>query len=619
MFPQVIINDNGNTYTFGTNNAARGNRVDQKIFQIQNDVTINLGKHKISTGISYQLIDLLNEFTFNPQGTFIFNSLPSFYNSSPIGTITPLGVSSGSGLPTAYSLGYTLQPGRTVTLDKAKFVQFGVYMQDEFFPTEKLKITAGVRADVTAFLTNPQNNPAVPGYNFQNAIGELEKYNTTNTPRTTVLISPRVGFNWDIKGDRTLQLRGGSGIFSGNIPFVYIKTGFINGLNEGAINAPTAAQAAAYPFNPDPRAYIPTDGKMAANYELNFIAPNFKLPQTFRSTLGLDAKLPGNIIASIEAVYSSDINAPYYRNANLNYNTSTTSPDGRLKYTSARINPNITGAYVLDNISKGSQFFLTESISKQFSKDFAVSLSYTYGESKDVYPLRSTIASGAFNAIQVVGNPNVPVKNYSDYDLRHRIVGSLNYRISYAKDKMASSIGIFFEGAQQGRGTYAYGGTGNVNQDGSNANDLIFVPQNQSQINLVASSTATVEQQWDALDRFISNSKYLKNRRGQFAERNGILLPWYYQADIKFSQDFSGLLLKNKNTLQVTVDIINFTNLINKNWGVYNTIANTTPITALSATTFQVNPVLLQRGEFIQDNGLNSRYRIQVGVRYSFN
>lgn len=632
LFPQVSISDNGNTYIFGTNPAGRDNRVDQKILQIQDDITISLDKHKISTGISYQYINLQNQFTYNPQGMFNFGSLAKFYNSSPAGTQTPVGVSNGEGRPESYALNYTLQPGRTVTIDNPKFAQTGLYVQDEFFPVTNLKVTAGLRADFTTFLNTPQNNPAVAGYQFQNATGGTENYSTTNTPGTKVLFSPRVGFNWDIMGDRTLQLRGGSGLFAGNIPFVFIEKAYsINGLNEGGL-APTNTQinpnvTAPYPFNPDPRAYIPANGTLAQKYEVDLVSPNFKMPQSWRTTLGLDAKLPGGIIGSIEAIYSKDINAPYYRNVNFDYNTATTAPDGRLKYTSNKINQNINGAYVLDNINQGHQFFLTESISKQFNKAFSTSLSYTYGSSKDAYSFKSTTPNTAFNAIQVVGNPNIPVNAYTDFDLRHRIVGSVNYKIAYAKEKMATTLGLFFEGAQQGRGSYIYGGSGDVNQDAVAGNDLIFVPKDLTQINLVPSATATVQQQWDALNTFISNSKYLNSRRGQFAERNGLILPWYFQADLKFAQDFSGLLFKSKNTLQLTVDILNVTNLINKNWGVLNTMANPAPITAVSANTFQVNPALLQKGEFIQDNGLSSvinpssssRYRIQFGVRYSFN
>lgn len=630
LFPIVTINDNGKTYQLGTNNAARGNRVEQKITQLQNDINFTINKHKISAGASFQYFNFENNFTINPQGSFTFSSLANFYNSSPMGTQTPVGSSTGNGRPSAYSLNYTIQPNRAVTFVNPKMSQLGVYAQDDFFAVKDLKLTAGLRLDAITFIGKPDNNPAVPAMNFQSATGEIENYNTTTSPGTKLLVSPRIGFNLAIKPDRSIQLRGGTGIFTGNIPVVYISTTYgINGLNEGSIVANSPALAANYPFTTIPSGYKPTNPSTSSTYELDLVSPNFKMPQNWRSTLGLDYKLFSDLVASVEVIYSKDINAPFYRNVNLNSATATTAPDGRFQYKSNRINPTVTGAYVLDNISMGSQLFVTGSLNKQFNKNWMTSLAYTYGNSRDAFSFRSTTSSGAFNAINVVGNSTIPVLAYSDFDLKHRVVGSFSYKLNYLKEKMSTNIGLFFEGAQQGRGSYTYGGTGDVNKDGVAGNDLIFVPNNISQINLVASSTATVQQQWDALDAFITGSKYLSNRRDQFAERNGILLPWYFQADARLTQDFTALLLKNKtkNTLEFTVDVLNLTNLLNKDWGTYRVITIATPITALSPSTFQVNPALLSQGEFIPDTKLNatinpaasSRYRIQFGVRYSFN
>jgi hypothetical protein len=614
LFPMVNIIDNGKTYTFGTNNAARSNRVDQKIVQLQDDFSYILNKHKLSAGASFQYFNFSNSFTINPQGTFIFSSLASFYNSAS---------------PSAYSLNYTVQPGRAVTYVNPKMSQSGVYVQDEFFIAQALKLTGGLRLDAISFIGEPTNNTAVEGMTFQDAGGQSEKFSTGTSPGTKILLSPRVGFNWALTQTHSVQLRGGTGIFTGNVPFTYISATFgTNGLNEGAIVANNTA-AAAYPFNPTPAYYKPANGSTSNTYEVDLVSKNFKLPQTWRSTLGMDWRLPKDFVASIEAIYSKDLNAPFYQNVNLNSSNTTTATDGRLQYVSNRINPTVTGAYLLRNISMGRQYFITASLNKQFSRSWFATLSYTYGNAKDGFSFLSTTASGAFNAVPVAGNSNTPVLAYSQFDLRHRVVTSASYKINYLNDRMSTSFGLFFEAAQQGRASYTYGGTGDVNKDGVTGNDLIFVPKDLSQINLVASSTATVQQQWDALNTFIAGSKYLNSRRGKFAERNGVLFPWYYQADLRIAQDLSAFLPKNKikNTLEFTIDILNVTNLLNKNWGVYKVMANANPVTALSASTFQVNPALLQQGEFVPDTNLSSainpaassRYRIQMGVRYSFN
>ncbi len=634
LFPLVNIMDNGNTYRFGVDPAARDNRVGQKTFQLQDDITYLVGKHKISTGLSWQYINVSNQFTFNPQGTFTFSSLADFYNSAPAGTSTPIGPSTGLGTPAQYQLNYTVQPGRSVTLANPTFSQLGIYVQDEFSATSRLKITAGIRADAVTFLKKPEDNAAVAAMTFQGAEGAPEQYRTSQIPGTKITVSPRLGFNWNVDGERKFQIRGGTGIFSGLIPFVYIEKQYsINGLNEGNINAANPAAAENYPFNPNPDAYKPSNGATLKTYEVDLVTSKFRMPQTWRSTLGFDYKLPLDIVASLEFLYSQDINAPFYRNANLDYNTATTADDGRFRYTNARINKDITGAYVLDNINMGHQFFTTVSLNKQFASGISASLAYTYGQSKDAYSFRSTTPSGAFNSIQVVGNPNKPVLAYSDFDLRHRVVGTASYRFEYANKKLATTIGLFLEAAQQGRGSYVYGGTGNVNNDQIAGNDLIYVPANASEINLVAytqnGTTVTPQQQWDALNTFISNSPYLSSRRGQFAERNGVILPFYFQTDLKLAEDFTIRLGKKETThkFQLTADILNFTNLLNKNWGTLQSIANPAPIEAVTANTFRVNPDNLKRGEFVQDNGLSalinpnasSRWRMMIGIRYTFN
>jgi len=626
--PYVMISDNGKTYQFGTSNAAVDNNVVQHIFQLQDDITFALRGHNFSAGVSYQGMEFDNNFTLNPQGTYTFSSLANFYNSSPAGTVTPIGPSTGAGLPYQYSLSYTVQPGRQVTYTQTKVSMLGFYLQDEVFPIPTLKFTGGIRFDVISFIGIPATNTTALNYTFQDAYGNPEHYSTGTSPGNSVLFSPRIGFNWDLIGDRTLQLRGGSGIFSGNIPFVYLTNArSMNGLNENSIAATTPNTAAAYPYNPNPQAYIPPNKSAAAQSELDFVSKDFKMPQTWRSTLALDYKLPANMVATLEGVYSKDYNAPFYTNVNFNSSNTATAADGRLAYTSSTINPNVNGGYLLSNVNIGRQLFLTASLNKQFSTNWMASVSYNYGNSKDAFDFRSTTASSAFNATPVVGNTNLPVLGYTDFDLRHRVVGNATYRFNYFKDKMTSSLGIFLEVAQQGRGSYTYAGTGDVNQDGIVGNDLIFIPKDQSQINLVASPTATVQKQWNSLNNYINNSTYLSSHRGQFAERNGVLLPWYFQADLKFAQDLSILFGKGKNTLEITADILNVTNLIDKNWGVLKTMVNPTPITALSPTTFQVNPALLNIGEFTEDTNLNStinpasssRYRIQFGVKYSFN
>ena len=621
IFPLVNITDNGSTIAFGTDAAANDNRVEQKIYQLQDELTYLLGKNKFTAGINWQFMNLSNNFTLNPQGTFNFNSLADFYNSAPMGTQTPIGASTGTGLPARYTLNYTVQPGRTMTLSNPKISQLGIYLQDEIAFNDFFALTAGVRFDIISILNKPKNNPAVPDMTFQTASGVPVHYNTSETPGTKLLFSPRLGFNWKLDQEQNLSLKGGVGMFTGVIPFVYIEKQYsINGMNEGAINA-TGTDVTNYLFNPTNAYYKPENGGTLSSYELDLVSKDFKMPQVLRSSLGLDYRLPHNWRVGVEAIYSKDFNSPYYVNANLDQTSTTQAADGRTYYTNNRLNDKITNAYVLERTNKGYQMFLTASLKKAFESGLAFSVAYTYGQSKSPYEFPSTTPSGAFNAVPIVGNPNIPVVSYSTFDLRHRIIGDLSYRVSYAKDRLATTIGLFVHASQQGRTSYIYGGNGDVNGDGSQKNDLIFVPADKSQINLVeytsGNKTVTVDEQWNALNRFIEDSPYLKSRRGKFAERNGAINPWYMQMDLHLAQEFA--IDKRKHKFEITLDILNLTNMLNKNWGVIQTAANKTPITAKSKDSFTVSPENLKKGEFVPLIDQSSAWSLQIGFRYTFN
>lgn len=621
VFPYISITEAGSTIQLGTDQAANENRVDQKVFQLQDELTYLYKKNKFTAGFNWQYLNLSNNFTYNPQGSFTFNSLSDFYNSAPAGTKTPVGISTGKGLPEQYQLAYTVQPGRTVTLSNPKISQLGIYLQDEISFSKQFTLTGGIRFDVISIMNKPTDNPAVPGLTFQSESGSPLHYNTSETPGTKVLFSPRLGFTWNPDKDHVWTVKGGAGLFTGVIPFVYLEKQYsINGMNEGAINAKGAA-AANYPFKPGNAYYKPADGKLLSSYELNLVSKDFKMPQTLRTSLGVDYRLPDDWTLGIEGIYSRDFNSPYYMNVNLDQSTATKAADGRTYYTNNKLNKSITNAYVLDCINKGYSMFLTASLKKYFSFGLNLSMAYTYGQSKSPYDFMTTTPGGAFKAIPVVGNPNKPTLAYSSFDLRHRVVVDLSYKVKYAKDKLATTVGLFFQASQQGRSSYTYGGNGDVNGDGVSSNDLLFIPADKSQINLVpytsGNKTITVDEQWNALNTFIEGSKYLSSRRGQFAERNGLLNPWYAQLDLHVAQELR--LFKDQHKFEITFDILNLTNLLNKNWGVIQTAANATPVIAKSKDTFTVSPANLAKGEFVPFADSSSAWNMQIGFRYTFN
>jgi hypothetical protein len=360
----------------------------------------------------------------------------------------------------------------------------------------------------------------------------------------------------------------------------------------------------------------------------------------WRSNLAIDQELPGGIIGTLEAIYSKDRNAAVHRNYNLVTPTQRlTGADNRVIYPSAgpRLNsfngPNgqftflDAGVITLENTNRGYQYSITGQLRKEFANGF---YAYTYAQAKDITSNPGEIAGDAFQRLPVVGNPNQPQLAYSDFGLQHRFIAAAGRRFAYADDKLATTVGFFFEAGQGNRFSYTY--AGDLNRDGIPGNDLIFVPASRDQINLVDITTTnaagntvvvtTAAQQWQQLDAYINQDKYLSSRRGQYAERNGALSPWYTQLDAKLAQDFSIITSSGrKNTLQLSLDILNLGNLLNRSWGNRQLVSNNRLIETAYGTTNPDTPNFTFRGgeqTFFTSTDLTSRWRAQVGLRYIF-
>lgn len=631
LFPSIDILQNGSTYmSFGSDLFSNNNVVNQQILQIQNDFSIFLNKHTITIGANYQNFKFKNGFTPAWQGSYVYSSLQDFYNSTPSGTQTPVGVSDGTGRPSTYARRYSGLENGEVAFAEPKFSQTSFYAQDKFDVSDNFRIIGGLRLDITSFLNSPRENPELDGLTFQNPDGSPLELINSRLPGTQVVLSPRLGFNWDVRGDKTFQIRGGTGVFNGIVPFVAIGDAFLNnGINQGEIrdfsfNGGTNDN----PFSPNVNAYIPPFTGLRSQGDINFVDPDFKMPRILKTTLGVDYQLPLGLVGSVEFLFGKTIYDVLPINANLDHtDASIDGVDDRFRFANSRINfPTAGTAFVLGNSTEGSQFNFTAQLEKPFSNNWSASLAYTYGKAKDRTSFSGSGPRSAWRALPVVGNTNNPPLALSDGDQKHRFVGAATYKLDY-KNFGSSTFSIFFEGAQNRRFSYTYSGL--VFQDANGdfvTNDLIFVPADASQINFADytrgdGSTVTAAEQWAALDRFISNSDYLSTRRGQFAERNGSISPMFFKMDFRFVQDFNINVGKKKNSLQFTADILNFTNLLNKNWGVREIAANTTPIQIIrtpGGTTHRVEPNNLNK-EFISDLSLNSRWRMQLGVRYNFN
>jgi len=646
-FPMVDIYQNGNLYTtFGNELFSYGNKLNTDVYQFNDNLTMYQGKHEITLGIQSSFKKYLNGFSPNYQGTYRFNSLQEFYNSAAAGSTQKA---------TTYALSYT-QPGDPFPLVGPKDFEAGIFVQDKYRATDKLTVTYGVRFDYTKLYNNFVYNPVVDTLKrFYNGT----HLNTGVAPSAAVQISPRIGFNYDVNGDQTFQIRGGAGLFQGPPPFVWISNQSSNagmpGPNFGSISSGSSntAGSSSYVFNPNPDAYRPTvNSGLFNSYNINVTDPNFKFPQVFKTTLAADKKLGNGWTVTAEGTYTKNFNAAAFQNVALPSSGLIRLTDGRYRFTntpgnttavqyplggsSARsiTNPAIAQAIYLTNANAGYAWTGTLQVSKT-SKHLNFTAAYTRQEAFDALVFGST-ASTMFYAREVVGDPNNITAGRSANYLPHRIIATLRYQKEFIKNTL-TSIGLLYEGAPNYSTSYTVSGDLNNDGSGSNNNDLMFIPEYASQIKFKNSGavsgvadTRSLQEIWDQFNKFIENSPYLSSHRGQFAERNGLVLPWTHRLDLNFTQDFIFKVKDNKHTLRLTADIYNFTNLINKDWGVLYTPTTTRPLTYSAMDTDGITPIYQFNyldgknkvpftRSFTPSTGIGSRWQLQIGVRYLFN
>ena len=637
FFPMVDILQEDRTYTsFGFEPFTPNNELRYKTFQIQDNVQIFKGKHTYTVGFSYENYQSENVFFPGAQSAYVYNSLADFYtdanNFLANGNTVPSGVTQRR-----FQVRWNNIPGSEKPVQALKVNYFGLYGQDEVQVRSNFKATVGLRIDVPFFGETALRNEEVEGMNFRNPAGETVKFRTDQLPEPNVLWSPRVGFNWDVFSDQKTQVRGGTGIFTGRPAYVWVSNqvgnnGILTGF-EQQDNTTTR------PFNPNPDNYKPTEvsGEPASSYELALIESSFKFPQVWRTNIGIDQQLPAGIVATGEFIYSSDVNGIAYYNANLPENQANYSGlDDRPRWTNLpgatgnpnRINAKVPNAVTLSNQAVGSTWVASFSLERPFANGLFVKAAYSYGQSRNTVDAGS-IASGSWFNNPISGDPNNPAVGYSSNNMGNRIFAT----IAYSKDLFKfgnTSVSLFWEGMNQGVGSYRF--TGDANGDGGTSNDLLYIPASTSEMNFQEYSlpnggpTFTVADQVAAWEAFIQQDEYLSEHRGGYAERGGVMLPMVYRADFSFAQQLFTNINDKRNTLEFRIDILNVGNLLNSDWGVGQTFNAIQPLTnpgsdANGALTYRMAQV---GGNLVSESlrstaNVNDVWRMQFGLRYIFN
>jgi hypothetical protein len=650
--PMVDILNGGSVYTtFGFEPFTPNNELRYQSTQLQDNFTIYRNNHEMTLGVSAEKYHSENVFFQGAQSIYVYNSLADFYTdandylANPNRTVSPVTLNK-------FQVGYGNIPGQAKPIQPLDVVYAGVYAQDQWRPNNNLKLTLGLRIDRPKFGNTGFKNDSVAAMTFRDEKGNPVTYSTEKLPDANLLISPRFGFNWDIHGDKTFQLRGGSGVFSGRPAYVWISNqignnGVITGLDQ-------LTNTTARPFNPDPNHYKPAvvTGAPAVTYALALTDKNFKFPQLWRTDVGIDKKLPWDLVGSAEFLYNKDVNGIYYINANLpapdgNFTGADTRPrwftdkcptqviNGVNQFTGTqadRLNCHAVNAIVLKNSNKAYGYNFAASLEKPFGLGTFAKVAYSYGVQKS-YVDPGSIAAGSWQSNQIPANPNTPPLGFAATSPGHRLFGAVSKRVNLMKFG-ATTAALFWEARTIGNASYTF--SSDANGDGGFTNDLIYVPRDKSEMNFVTftctpptcatATTFTAAQQADAWEKYIQQDNYLRPRRGQYAERNALFFPMFNRADFSVSQDIGGNFMRNRNTLQLRLDFLNVGNLLNHDWGVSQRMVNSQPLTnpgvdASGALTYRLRNIGTQLMDhtFEQTGGVSDVYRIQLTVRYNLN
>jgi len=610
--------------TLGNELFTVGNLLENNTFNITNNTTIYSGNHTITAGVNFEYMTFDNAFNPTFHGFYRYIGYDKFVDAV---------INQNSNVfPDAYARSYALDGSTTPPTDRTQFGQLGLYVQDQYQLNPDFSITAGLRVDLPFYPIDLERNTLLDELDkrFVGLDGKEFTPDVATFPKVNPLFSPRIGFNYDVFGDRSVQVRGGTGVFSGRIPFVWLSNQ-VNG--SGVVRGGLGYEGQAVIdngiiFNPDVNAYPPENPEIELSNELNLTDENFKLPQVWRTNFGVDAQLPFGIRATVDLMYNRDVSTPIAYNPVLRTPEATLSGPDERPYWIAQPglvgysnDPDFRNVFYLTNAEEKADYFsATIQLSRSFTGGFDAMIAYTASRSRDLD------AAGGSQAISlwpqtVQANRNAPELGFAGHDQPNRLISSLSYRTNN------TTIGVFYDGGNAGRFSYTYSGN-----FGDGANRLMYIPNEASELTFeeftLGGELMTAARQAELLDAYIDQDDYLSANRGKIAERNGAVRPWVHRFDLRILQDIN-LTGDNKNKIQLSLDFLNIGNMLNSDWGIaqlefQRNLLSLREINSEGVPVYRVNAVPgtseipSETFRLSTSNILNNTWRMQVGVRYIF-
>lgn len=562
--------------SFGPDPFTYGNLRDVQTVVATDEFTYNIGINNIVAGLQFEWNDTKNGYMQGGAGYYVFNSWEDFKSQA----------TSNPAAPAAFAITHANRDDLQQVFPSFQYMQASAYLQDELNISDNFKLTAGIRFEMPFYPTIEGNN--------NKEFAELAKgdnsihgLSTADMPKARLNVSPRIGFNWDVLKNRNLIVRGGSGIYTGRIPFVWIVSaaGNSNCLQAQYIDSKgTDAPAFATSINGILDNLYGGSFKaqdLAAPQSTTIMAKDLKMPTTWKSSLAVEGRLPGGIKATLEGIYNKDITAVYVHKLGQTEVEGGVKlpgePAARPSWKSEALknsqNKDVQPYYITNTDAKGHYYSVTAMLQKDFLFGLSAMAAYTYSASKSASEGIGDQVSSAYNTMTYSSmGSNVAELGHSAYVSPNRLIANVSYRIDEGSFG-ATTLGLFYEGYNHCYvGDYSYTRysytMNNVTGDGG-ANNLIYIPTTED----LAKMTFKDEANKTAFNEFIEADKYLSRNRGEYSERGGVVAPWQHRFNFKVAQDFDFRVAGRKNTIQVGLDINNLGNLLNSKWGTYDRLS----------------------------------------------